>query len=132
MDIHCPDCKTVTARRKNGEDTFTDAWSGHKYRCHDHKYDAAPTGGRLEFMYPRPGPVPVPAKQGRWPTPAEQGQARAAMARAEAERPMVEKNNRRKSAVIALQIFGEDALWRPGVTDADRRLMKSILNGEKE
>jgi hypothetical protein len=54
------------------------------------------------------------------------------MAKAEAERPMVEKNNRRKSAVIALQIFGEDALWRPGVTDADRRLMKSILNGEKE
>lgn len=117
--IHCPTCGVVTCDENTN---YTEAWSGWKYRCKEHKEDPVP--------FPLAPYVPVYSYQDRTPTAREQDQARAAMRTAEVERESRELFNRRRSAVVALQVFGEAALHRPHVTDEDRRLMKALLDGK--
>lgn len=130
MNIHCPCCNTVVAWRDRGVDVYTKDWSGSRYRCKDHQFDAGTGGSKLEFQYPKPGTTIVPPVPSRWPTDAEQEEARRARHVAEYRAEQQAKTNRRRSAVVALQIWGEDALHRDGVSDADRRLMKAILDGD--
>lgn len=67
-----------------------------------------------------------------FPSPEVQQAAREAMNRDAAERPARERANRLASARIAVELWGEDALNRPGVSALDRRLMKMILKDNKK